>query len=63
MQPKNANGYYFQAYALGRYSQGISVLKALTDGLGGKIKAALEADAEARAEACRGPYRRGCLPC
>ncbi|MCE9569123.1 MAG: hypothetical protein K8R10_03795 [Rhodocyclales bacterium] len=43
MQPKNANGYYFQAYALGRYSQGISVLKALTDGLGGKIKAALEA--------------------
>jgi tetratricopeptide (TPR) repeat protein len=42
-QPKNVNGYYFQAYALGRYSQGISVLKALTDGLGGKIKAALEA--------------------
>jgi tetratricopeptide (TPR) repeat protein len=41
-QPKNANGHYFQAYALGRYSQGISVLKALTDGLGGKIKAALE---------------------
>jgi tetratricopeptide (TPR) repeat protein len=42
-QPGNANAYYFQAYALGRYSQGISVLKALTDGLGGKIKAALEA--------------------
>jgi len=41
-QPKNANAYYFQAYALGRYSQGISVLKALTQGLGGKIKAALE---------------------
>jgi tetratricopeptide (TPR) repeat protein len=42
-QPKNVNGHYFQAYALGRYSQGISVLKALTDGLGGRIKAALEA--------------------
>jgi tetratricopeptide (TPR) repeat protein len=42
-QPQNANAYYFQAYALGRYSQGISVLKALMDGLGGKIKAALEA--------------------
>ncbi len=41
-QPKNANAYYIQAYALGRYSQGISVLKALTQGLGGKIKSALE---------------------
>lgn len=41
-QPKNANAYYFQAYVLGRYSQGISVLNALTQGLGGKIKAALE---------------------
>jgi len=41
-QPKNANAYYIQAYALGRYSQGISVLKALTQGLGGKIKTALE---------------------
>ena len=42
-QPKNVNAHYFQGYALGRYSQGISVLKALTQGLGGKIKAALEA--------------------
>jgi tetratricopeptide (TPR) repeat protein len=42
MQPENANAYYFQAYALGRYSQGISVLSALAQGLGGKIKAALE---------------------
>ncbi len=41
-QPKNANAYYVQAYALGRYSQGISVIKALTQGLGGKIKNALE---------------------
>ena len=42
-QPENANAWYFQAYALGRYSQGISVLSALTQGLGGRIKAALEA--------------------
>jgi tetratricopeptide (TPR) repeat protein len=41
-QAKNANAFYIQAYALGRYSQGISVIKALTQGLGGKIKAALE---------------------
>ncbi len=40
--PKNANAYYWQAYALGRYSQGISVTKALAQGLGGKVKAALE---------------------
>lgn len=42
VQPKNANAYYIEAYALGRYSQGISVLKALAQGLGGKVKAALE---------------------
>jgi hypothetical protein len=40
--PKNANAFYFAAYALGRYSQGISVAKALTQGLGAKVKAALE---------------------
>ncbi len=39
---KNANAYYFMAYALGRYSQGISITKALAQGLGGKIKSALE---------------------
>jgi tetratricopeptide (TPR) repeat protein len=41
-EPKNANAWYWQAYALGRYSQGISVAKALTQGLGGKVKSALE---------------------
>jgi tetratricopeptide (TPR) repeat protein len=41
-QPKNANAYYWQAYALGRYAQGISVAKALAQGIGGKVKAALE---------------------
>ena len=40
--PKNPNAYYWQAYALGRYSQGISIAKALAQGLGGKVKAALE---------------------
>lgn len=40
--PKNANAHYLMAYALGRYSQGISVAKALTQGLGSKVKAALE---------------------
>jgi len=40
--PKNAGAHYWMAYALGRYSQGISVAKALAQGLGGKVKAALE---------------------
>ena len=41
-EPKNANAWYFLAYALGRYSQGISIAKALTQGLGSKVKGALE---------------------
>jgi len=40
--PQNANAWYWQAYALGRYSQGISVAKALAQGLGGKVKESLE---------------------
>ena len=39
---KNPNAHYWVAYALGRYSQGISVAKALAQGLGGKVKTALE---------------------
>ncbi len=42
VDPKNANAWYWQAYALGRYSQGISVAKALAQGLGSKVKMALE---------------------
>src|SRR3954467_9589556 len=38
----NANAWYWQAYALGRYSQGISVAKALAQGLGTRVKEALE---------------------
>jgi hypothetical protein len=41
-EPKNANAYYWQAYALGRYGQGISIAKALAQGLGTKVKGALE---------------------
>ncbi len=40
--PGNANAWYWQAYALSRYSQGISVAKALAQGLGSKVKTALE---------------------
>lgn len=39
---KNANAWYWQAYALGRYSQGISVARALAQGLGSKVKESLE---------------------
>ena len=39
--PKDANAHYLYAYALGRYSQGISITKALAQGYGGKIKDAL----------------------
>lgn len=41
-EPKNPNAHYQYAYAAGRYSQSVSVLKALKDGYGGKIKNALE---------------------
>ena len=41
-EPDNAGAWYWQAYALARYSQCISVAKALTQGLGAKIRQALE---------------------
>lgn len=40
--PQCESAHYWQAYAMGRYSQGISVAKALAQGLGGKIKTSLE---------------------
>jgi tetratricopeptide (TPR) repeat protein len=40
--PANANAWYWQAYALSRYTQGLSVAKALAQGLGNKVKTALE---------------------
>ncbi len=42
-EPKNPNAHYQYAYAAGRYSQRISVAKALAQGYGGRIRAALEA--------------------
>jgi tetratricopeptide (TPR) repeat protein len=39
---KNPNAWYWQAYALGRYSQGISVARALAQGLGSRVKESLE---------------------
>ena len=41
-EPDNANAHYLLAYAIGRYGQGISVAKALAQGLGTKVKGALE---------------------
>jgi len=41
-EPANASAHYWRAYALGRYSQVISVVKALAQGLGGKIRSSLE---------------------
>jgi len=41
-EPDNHQAHYWQAYALGRYSQGISVARALAQGLGSKVKSALE---------------------
>ena len=40
--PHNPNAWYWQAYAIGRYSQGISVAKALARGLGSQVRRALE---------------------
>jgi tetratricopeptide (TPR) repeat protein len=41
-QPDNPSGYYWHAYALGQYSRGISVVKALAQGLGAKVKQSLD---------------------
>lgn len=41
-QPKNIAAYYWHAYALGRYAQGISVMKALSEGIGNKVKNSLD---------------------
>ena len=40
--PQDVNAHYWHAYALSRYSQGISVAKALAQGLGTKVKGSLE---------------------
>lgn len=40
--PDDPNSHYFHAFNLGRYSQSISIVKALSQGIGGKIQASLE---------------------
>ena len=40
--PDFVNAFYFHAQALGRYAQEISVMKALAQGIGHKVKASLE---------------------
>lgn len=40
--PAWSNAWYFHAFALGRYAQRVSVLKALGEGVGGKVREALD---------------------
>src|SRR4029453_7057319 len=40
--PDDANSHYRHAFALGRYSQGLSIAKALKQGLAGKVRASLD---------------------
>ncbi|MGH8121913.1 MAG: hypothetical protein ACREPT_03995 [Rudaea sp.] len=40
--PDEANSHYRRAFALGRYSQTISIAKALAQGIGGKVKESLD---------------------
>jgi len=44
--PDDANSHYFHAFNLGRYSQSISVIKALKQGVGSKISNSLKATLE-----------------
>lgn len=42
-EARNAGAHYWRAYALGRCGQSVKVVKTLSQGLGGKVRAALEA--------------------
>jgi tetratricopeptide (TPR) repeat protein len=44
--PDDANSHYRHAFALGRYSQGLSIAKALAAGIAGKVRSALDAALE-----------------
>ena len=53
--PGNANAWYLQAFVLGRYAQRVSIVKALAEGIGGKVHEALERSIELEpkhADAC-----------
>ncbi len=40
--PDHANAWYLQAFVLGRYAQRISIVKALAEGIGSKVRKALD---------------------
>jgi len=40
--PGHANTWYMQAFVLGRYAQRVSIVKALAEGIGGKVRNALD---------------------
>lgn len=44
--PGEANSHYRHAFALGRYSQGLSITKALKAGIAGKVRASLDSTLE-----------------
>lgn len=44
--PDEANSHYRYTFALGRYSQGLSIAKALKQGIAGKVRAALDTTLE-----------------
>jgi len=44
--PEEANSHYRLAFALGRYSQGLSIVKALKEGIATKVRAALDTTLE-----------------
>lgn len=48
--PQDANSHYFHAFNLGRYSQSISIVKALKMGIGGKIQKSLKRALELQPE-------------
>ena len=48
--PDDPNSHYFHAFNLGRYSQSISIIKALSQGIGGKIQSSLQAALELQPE-------------
>ncbi|MGB5290803.1 MAG: hypothetical protein WBN41_05080 [Lysobacterales bacterium] len=48
--PDDPNSHYFHAFNLGRYSQSISIVKALSQGIGGKIQSSLTSALELQAD-------------
>ncbi|MGH8079894.1 MAG: hypothetical protein ACREP7_04915 [Lysobacter sp.] len=48
--PDEVNSHYRHAFALGRYSQGLSIAKALKAGIAGKVRAALDTTLELEAK-------------